>query len=256
MYRCDRNGVTKQAELVEENKKAKTVTLQLEDGTFKAVSESTFKRWWKPVEDETETADAPQEEATQQEEVQTDDVQQDDDVAGDGTSYTEVMQDIVAGAEKKAEDAKKASKKADKKEKAEKTAKAADKPKTKKEKKAVESFDAEPFKKSAVAIGNKLGFTEKLYEKSPNLIVFKLDGKGKAEVRVSRKGYVINVKEEFIGDGVEYKTINNYYLPAALVYDGFDGFDKEIERVLKLVSKWYTTSKKEVTKKKKEKEVA
>lgn len=240
MYRCDRNGVVKKAELVEENKKAKTVTLQLEDGTFKAVSESTFKRWWKPVEDETETAEAPQEEATQQEEVQTDDVQQDDD---------------VAGAEKKAEEAKKASKKADKK-KAEKTAKAADKPKTKKEKKAVESFDAEPYKKSAVAIGNKLGFTEKLYEKSPNLIVFKLDGKGKAEVRVSRKGYVINVKEEFIGDGVEYKRINNYYLPAALVYDGFDGFDKEVERVLKLVSKWYTTSKKEVTKKKKEKEVA
>lgn len=60
--------------VVDENKKFKTVTLEMEDGTSRSYSLSTIKRWWKEVPDE--------------------------ELAGDGTPYKQVLKEIIQDEEK------------------------------------------------------------------------------------------------------------------------------------------------------------
>lgn len=120
MYEHRNNG--KIGELIEKNDKAKTVTLKLADGTFVAPTQSTFKRWWKPLGDEVVEPiidlDNPitEEEAKKLGRIDGETaLEMEDDVAGDGTPLAEVGKEIAKQAKEKAKQAKKQKKSTNKK---------------------------------------------------------------------------------------------------------------------------------------------
>lgn len=78
MYQNKRNN--RIAVVIEENQKFNTILLQFtDDNSTTSITTSTLKRWWRKIE-------AP--EAVEP-------VIEEDEVAGDGTSYKEVMQEII-----------------------------------------------------------------------------------------------------------------------------------------------------------------
>ena len=113
------------------NEKFKTVQLQYADGKITEISESTFKRWWKKVEDEqAQEQDAYVEEVMQQKKdlgiecpkIESYEIVEENlvpmpgsekladlkaEVAGDGTPLAEVGKEIAAQAKAKADAAKK-----------------------------------------------------------------------------------------------------------------------------------------------------
>ena len=103
MYRFERNGVIKFAELIEQNDKAKTVTLKLQDGTLKATMLSTFKRWWKPCDDVVTEQEQPKEEEQQDNEVQQNEIVNNQEE----TSNADVKNDAVEKKVKKVKKEKK-----------------------------------------------------------------------------------------------------------------------------------------------------
>lgn len=66
-YQHKKNG--KIVTIIERNEKYKTVMIEFEDGSTQSVTEPTFKRWWKKIDDE--------------------------DISSDGTPYSQVMKEII-----------------------------------------------------------------------------------------------------------------------------------------------------------------
>lgn len=100
MYQNKRNN--RIAVVIEENQKFNTILLQFtDDNSTTSITTSTLKRWWRKIE-------AP--EAVEP-------VIEEDEVAGDGTPYKEVMQEIIQDEEvAKSKEKSKGKAKADKKE--------------------------------------------------------------------------------------------------------------------------------------------
>lgn len=100
MYQNKRNN--RIAVVIEENQKFNTILLQFtDDESTTSITTSTLKRWWRKIE-------AP--EAVEP-------VIEEDEVAGDGTPYKEVMQEIIQDEEvAKSKEKSKGKAKADKKE--------------------------------------------------------------------------------------------------------------------------------------------
>jgi len=194
----------KVVELVEINEKAKQVTVMYPDGTYKPYLLGSFKKHWKLIEDAEQTAE-PEEKA----------------------------------------EAKKPEKKAPK-QKAEKkpVEKKSEKKSAPKQKKAVEAVDTTPYREKLNALADKYGMEVKLYDKLPNIVILKLNGKGKMEVRFSRKGAVANIKNNILVDDTPFRTINNYYLPVAIDVE-YKQFNKELDKLVKIVAKADYSTKKE-----------
>ena len=113
-----------------------------------------------------------------------------------------------------------------------------------KQKKAVEAVDTTPYREKLNALADKYGMEVKLYDKLPNIVVLKLNGKGKMEVRFSKKGAVANIKNNILVDDTPFRTINNYYLPIAIDVE-YKQFNKELDKLVKIVAKADYSTKKE-----------
>ena len=116
-----------------------------------------------------------------------------DDTCADGTTYAEVGKEIAEQAKEKSVKAKRATKPSAKK------------------------VDNSARRDALVADIEKLdGFSCKLYEKLPNLVVIKYNNKSVIEVRFSRTGTTINCKECYVPKNVKVDVVQNYYMPATL----------------------------------------
>ena len=106
------------ATVISEDTKCKTVMLQFaDDGSVVPITTATLKRWWKPVEENTEVKESEEtlvpmpgieKLAELKKEVSKD---KDDDTCADGRKYAEIGKEIAEQAKQKAEEAKTANKK-------------------------------------------------------------------------------------------------------------------------------------------------
>lgn len=176
MYKNTQNG--KMVTSAELNEKTKTYLITFEDGKTTSVSASTFKRWYRKIDDGKEV-----------------------EKAGDGTPLAEVGKEIAKQAKEKAKDAKKAE--APKKE---------GKPKKEKAPKvAIETRQAEVEK-----IVKPLGCTVKSYEKSPRKLNVSKDGKVLGRVYTGDSKAVLCVSVKALPDGVKPTRVRNCPLGAAI----------------------------------------
>lgn len=137
----------------------------------------------------------------------------DEEVAGDGTSYSQVMSEILADEKQLVKDKKKL------------------KSKNNKQNNKAEVTDVRDsvFARMCSFIEKTLpGVDIRTYEKTPYMLVLRRKGEKKIfmEIRLGKKAYTLNVKKERADRfGLDYHTINNYYLPAALKITDFEDFD-------------------------------
>lgn len=95
-------------EVIKEDTDRKTYLIKFEDGTSTTIAHSTFKRWWKPIEEEkVEQHLVPMPGAEKLAEFKKE-YSHDEDNAGDDTPLAEVGKEIVEQAKEKASKAKKA----------------------------------------------------------------------------------------------------------------------------------------------------
>lgn len=134
------------------------------------------------------------------------------ETASDGTPYAEVMTEIVAGAEKKAEAAKKEHK----------------------QRAPMDRSAQRHFEEQLTDLCAKHDITEKRWDKIQNLVALRVNGKKTfAEIRFTGKGFKLNITAdtaEAVGFG--YTLQNNYYLPATcavIAYDASDAFSVLVE---------------------------
>lgn len=191
MYKNTQNG--KIAVSVELNEKTKTYLITFEDGKTTSVSASTFKRWYRKIDDGKEV-----------------------EKAGDGTPLTEVGKEIAKQAKEKAKDAKKAE--APKKERKPKKEKA---PKV-----AIETRQAEVEK-----IVKPLGCTVKSYEKSPRKLNVSKDGKVLGRVYAGDSKAVLCVSVKALPDGVKPTRVRNCPLGAAIDVP-YEALEKTLKDIL------------------------
>ena len=168
---------------VEFNEKTKTYLVDFEDGTNTTVTSSTFKRYYKPIADESAESEAV--------------VKNDEDVAGDGTPLAEVGKEIAEQAKQKAKKA--SAKKPEKKpEKKSEPAKKSDAKKSEKKSsdkpKRVPSEEAQKVKQSVISFLKKNKALFKEVGKRVRLV--DADGKCYAYILSNKSGIRIYVKED------------------------------------------------------------
>ena len=163
------------------NEKFKTYLLTLEDGKTKNCSASTFKRWWKKVEDNSAV------ELSVQVEPAVPVVEE--DTCGDGTPYSQVMQEIIKGAKKGAE---------------------------KGVKKTVRNEVADKTFEDVLEVLKTADMEVKLYDKLPRFALVKWNGNSEFEVKVTKNGITLYCKEDDAKNVAEYSTVSNYYRPAVI----------------------------------------
>ena len=179
------------------NEKTKTYLVDFEDGTNTTVTSSTFKRYYKPIADESAEPEAI--------------VESNDEVAGDGTPIAEVGKEIAEQAKQKAKKAKaeKSAKKADSKKSEKKSAPAKKSDAKKSEKKSsdkpkrVPSEEAQKVKQSVISFLKKNKAMFKEVGKRVRLI--DAEGKCYAYILSNKSGIRIYVKE----DCKQYNAIKN-----------------------------------------------
>lgn len=191
MYKNTQNG--KIAVSAELNEKTKTYLITFEDGKTTSISASTFKRWYRKIDDGKA-----------------------EETAGDGTPLAEVGKEIAKQAKEKAKDAKKAE--APKKERKPKKEKA---PKV-----AIETRQAEVEK-----IVKPLGCTVKSYEKSPRKLNVSKDGKVLGRVYAGDSKAVLCVSVKALPDGVKPTRVRNCPLGAAIDVP-YEALEKTLKDIL------------------------
>lgn len=180
------------------DEEAKTVLLVYEDSADgkegSKVSYSTLKRWWKKVQDEVEQ---PVE----------------DDTAGDGTPYTEVMNEII-------NDGKEAIKQV----KAKETKVSASKPKKEKKEK-VPAADYDDCLEKVQAVVDSVGYSIKACEKLPRMLaVVGSNGKQRYAIYLGAKKCVVSMPESRIPEGMVPDRKRNCPMAAAfdVAYDSLN----------------------------------
>jgi hypothetical protein len=191
MYKNTQNG--KIAVSAELNDKTKTYLITFEDGKTTSVSASTFKRWYKKIDDGKEV-----------------------EKAGDGTPLAEVGKEIAKQAKEKAKDAKKAE--APKKERKPKKEKA---PKV-----AIETRQAELEK-----IVKPMGCTIKSYTNSPRKMNVVKEGKVLGRVYAGDSKAVLCVSVKALPDGVKPTRVRNCPLGAAIDVS-YEELEKTLKDIL------------------------
>lgn len=202
-----------------------------DDGKTTNLSSSTVKRWWKDIEPEDDAvALAVEVEAKQPEEIES-------DVAGDGTSYSQVLSEII-------QDEKVAVEKVNKeKEKKDETRKNGKNKVTAKSIISTEKKAAIKQNIMDIAASCQLESTE--YAKLPNFVVLKAFGRGKVEARIGKDKITVNVKEDVaISSGLSYHTVKNYYLPAVIQLSYETDYDKELRNLFTLAYEQSENTKK------------
>lgn len=217
------NGKSKRiAVIVHRNNANDVISLKYEDGNGVAtVSTTTLKKCWKKVKD-----DVPSQSVESSAESDTS-----KEVAGDGTSYSQVLSEIV-------EDEKKAAKKAaESKSKSAKTPKKASKPEKKADKsdKVKKSDLIEQHLSTIISIlGEYEGFSYRIRPRTPFLLVVNYKEDTFFEVRSTKEGATFSCRVVDVPDGLEYKEYR-YYRPASIkVYDDYaDALRSIIDKKIK-----------------------
>ena len=206
------------ATVIATDEKAKTVTLEYENGKTTVVTTSTLKRWWKPIKEES----TMEENKTKKEEV---------------TNAIKQAVKEKAESKKKDEQAKpKAEPKAEEKKAAPK-AKAEAKPTKKKEKeKAGISIDqAHKLIKEQI---KKAGYEAVITEKNPKLVYVVVNGKKPIGVYTGGTKCALKMPGEFVPKGCKPDKVRN--CPRSHVFDiPYDSMDKLSD----ILSKMNTTNK-------------
>lgn len=192
-YQNKKNG--KVATLVEQNEKFKTVMLEFEDGSSQSITSSTFKRWWKKLDDDSEyvleVMKQKQDLGIEVPTIRPEDVEivDDSDKCGDGTPFSTVMEEIQKGAKKRV---------------------------SQKEKTDAGIRDRAFAELKGYLLG--VSSVTEVREWTKYSLAVKLLGKAFMEVRTVKSGsYTVYVKEDVAKDlGLSYNKINNYYLPAVI----------------------------------------
>lgn len=192
------------------DEKFKTYLVTLQDGSTKNVSSSTFKRWWKKLNDDVEVG-TPEANAIAND---IEEILDDDNNAGDGTPLNEVGKEIAEQAKQKAEQAK-----------------LVPMPGTQDpdwgKKHYAPNVRQEVFDSILQFIKDNSTGLEMRFCKVPYFVSIKKDKKAFLEVRVGKKNYTLNMKEETAkSHGLSYVKYNNYYLPAGVKDIALD--DREI----------------------------
>lgn len=185
--------------VIEKNSKYKTVMLQAEDGTTRSTSIATIgKHFVEVVEIEDLTGPVEEQEEIKEEQVvDTEEVvETEEDEITTWTSkkkltWKEMLGAFIEKAPKKKNE---------------------DKEKAKVEQEQVKSDFTKLFEEQA----EKAGLVLHKIATLPNLVTIKVGKKTKAELRLGRKGYRFDLKEDIAPEGYEYGRTNNYYLPLNL----------------------------------------
>lgn len=179
------------------DEKCGTVILMYEDGQGgTTVTTATLKRWWKKVQEEEVEAAEPV--------VNT---ESNEDVCGDGTPYTQVMKEIVKGAEKKAKAAKAA--------KAE--SKKATKKKEPKEKKERLGVDVLLGRVSDILDGS--GVSVKQYDSMPRSLALCINDKSFSNLYLGNSKCVLKLPTSLVPEGYTPSVVRNCPLAAAFDID-------------------------------------
>ena len=233
-YQSKRNGQV--AELVSEDKKYNTVMLEYPDGKTVSVTTSTLKRWWKKLDEDTNVSENHL--------VQMPGTEDPDwgkkhyapeDVAGDGTPYTQVMQEIIEDHKQEVarynrdqqiheECAKNGRNKA-------KAVSGGIRVKNQQERKV-------RFNEVKALLDSK-GIAYLEYEKLPNLLVIRNGKKSVFEFRSIVGGATFNCRERDCLEGLEYRTVSNYYMPCVITVDR-GSYEEVLDRMLSEVFPKYS----------------
>lgn len=189
-YKHIKNGTI--AEFVEQNDKFKTITLRV-GGDERPYSISTIKRWWREIPDE--------------------------EFSGDGTSYQQVMEEIIADEEKHVEEVMKQKKELDIE-----VPPATEVTVMKKGNKDVNQklkVDERPAVfKSIIDKLKENGMDAVTYERIKNFILAKAGKKSVLEIRVKRNSVLFNCKEKDLPKKVKLtKVSEKYYMPIVVEAD-------------------------------------
>lgn len=206
-YTNIRNGkVVAQAEF---NEKTKTYLLVFEDGKSTSCTSSTFKRWYRKIEDDAEYVAEVME---QKKEL--------------GIECPPIESYAVVDTEQNLSDA----------QYAEIGKEIAEQAKEKAKKKAVNTrvFGTEEMNNTFTNIGKKLnsakGISYMTYEKLPRLYVVRCGKTSVFEVRVNRTGVVFNCKASDIPEGYDFYTVSNYYRPAVVRL--VEGYEELLDKLI------------------------
>ena len=208
-----------------------------DDGKTTNLSSSTVKRWWKdineePVEEADKYVAASQAITKELNKHNSKSLQemvdaQAESTASDGTSYSQVLSEIIQDEKVAVEKIKK------EKEKKDETRKNGKSKVTAKSTISTEKKAAIKQNIMDIAISCQLESTE--YAKLPNFVVLKAFGRGKVEARIGKDKITVNVKEDVaISSKLSYHIVNNYYLPAVIQLSYESDYDTELKNLFTL----------------------
>ena len=170
---------------------AKSCVLQFDDGNGAVpLSTSTLKRWWKKVEVEESTESVSNVDTPVIE--QENKVVDPDNTASDGTSYSEVLAEIIHDEKVQIEQVKK------------------------QRKASASAVDRDSVKSDILHVLDDNGLGYLTYEKFPGVVVVKQGKKSIFELRITRKGITFNCRVDDVPKGIKYATVKNYYMPATI----------------------------------------
>lgn len=206
-YQNTKNGQV--ATVIEHDDVRKTTMLELEDGMTKVLSDTTVKRWWKEVKEEPELVPMPGTEGNWGEK------HYGEELAGDGTSYKQVMQEIIEDGKKHVEEVMKQKKDLGIEVKPIKKVTIVEE-KGKKVDKVLKVDDRKLLMDEILSMLKKDKVNYVAYSKIPNMLVIRQGKKSVFEVRVKKSGITFNCREVDRPDGIDFHTVNNYYMPVVI----------------------------------------